>query len=284
MTMEWDAPVTWVPSNEGDDYLTFPEMFPGGFPQQNNGYGQYAQPGYQQGYGQNTQQQFPPFQSPQQTVQNVQGQGGPPLAQGSLDDFFNQPSVGGGPALKFEVGTRIQCVVSRQVTNADIQQQTQPGSNLPAFYKDGRPKFVMRVSVNLPPSQTYPDGQAQWWVSGGGRDELVRAMAEAGAPDGPPEKGAGLIIECTGTRGGGAGMNPAKVYRVQYFRPDGASPVNVPETPSTQEESQAPPAAQPVNSAPSDAGQAQPPVLQPPGGMTPAQQALMAEMLAAASG
>lgn len=221
-------------------------------------------------------QQYPATQFTQAPqAQYAAPQPAPALAAGSLDEFFNQPSVGGGPALKFEVGSVHVGIVARAVTNADIQQQTNPSNGQPAFYKDGRPKWVMRVPLQVQASATHPDGQAQWYVAGGARDELVRAMAEAGAPAGPPEAGAAIRIECTGTRPAGQGMNPAKVYKVVYRRPEGASaaPAATPAAPVAE-------VAAPVAAAPAPvstpAAQATPPAApQPPTDLDPAQQELL---------
>jgi hypothetical protein len=197
--------------------------------------------------------QYPPAQGgypmpqgypPQQFQAPVQ------LATGSLDAFYSQPSVGGGAALKFEVGVSHVGVVSRDITGADIQQQTNPQNQQPAFFKDGRPKFVMKVPLQVQPTQDRPDGLAQWYVAGAARDELARAMKAAGAPEGPPEAGALIQITCTGTRPSGQGMNPSKVYQVTYQRPNGAqqapaaaqppAPVQQPPVPQQQPQFQAP--------------------------------------------
>lgn len=198
------------------------------------------QPGYPTAPQAYPPQQFAP-QYPQapgypQAPQGQQIPAGPPLATGTLDGYFSQPSSGGGAALKFTAptpspapgypdipGTTHVGVVARPITNADIQQQTQPGSGLPATYRDGRPKFVMKVPLQVQPGPEHPDGLAQWYVAGGARDELVRAMSAAGAPEGPPEAGAVISVTCTGTRASGAGMNPAKTYAVTYQRPAGVS-------------------------------------------------------------
>lgn len=209
-----------------------PQAFdPAQYPQQQPGYPTAppapAYPQVPQGYPQ------PPMGYPQpQPSYPMQGypqQGQPPaapLATGTLDGYFSQPSTGGGAALKFEVGHTHVGVVARPISNADIQQQTNPGNGQPAFYKDGRPKFVMKVPLQMQPSAERPDGLGQWYVAGGARDELVRAMSAAGASEGPPEAGAVLQITCTGTRPSGQGMNPAKVYSVLYQRPSGAAPVS----------------------------------------------------------
>lgn len=177
-----------------------------------------------QGYGQQAPQQ--PYGPQGYAPSAPQGYGPPPqqpLAAGTLDQFWSQPSAGGGAALKFEqIGAQHVGRVTRPIQDSDIQQQTVVGSNAPAFYKDGRPKFVMKVPLAVAPSPTHPDGLAQWFCSGQARDELVRAMNEAGAPTGPPEAGAVVSITWVGERSAGVGMNKAKVYQVHYQRPDGA--------------------------------------------------------------
>lgn len=220
---------------------------------------QYGAP---QGY---PQQQGHPYAPPSQ-----------PLAQGSLDDYFAQPSTGGGAALKFpQVGVSHVGIVARPITNADVQQQTQPGTGQPAFYKDGRPKFVMKVPLRVQPQPGHEDGQAQLYVAGAMRDELVRAMAEAGAPEGPPEVGAAIQITCTGTRPSGAGMNPAKTYQIRYTRPGDAPQVAPQAGPyAVQQAPQQPQYAQPQQvqqpPAPQPAPVQQAPVQQPVNGQVPA--------------
>jgi len=182
---------------------------------------QYGQPAYPQPY--------PQQQAPAQ-----------PLAQGTLDDFYNQPSSGGGAGLKFEqLGTRYIGIVTRPIGSGDIQQQTNT-QGVPQTFKDGRPKWVMKVPLQLQPTADRPDGLAQWYVKGQARDELVRAMAEAHAPEGPPEAGAVLDITFTATRQSGVGMNPAKVFQVRYQRPQGAQPVSQPVAPAAPVVQQAP--------------------------------------------
>lgn len=181
----------------------------------------YGQPQYGQAQG----QPYPQFQAPPPPP--------PPTVRGSLDDFYNQPSTGGGKSLAFEtVGTRYVGIVTRPIGDGDIEQQTLPPDNRPAFFKDGRPKFVMKVPLQMQPSPAYPDGLAQWYVKGQARDELVRAMAEAGAPEGPPEAGAVIDVTHTGTRPSGPGMSPAKLVAVRYQRPQGAAPVATPTAPA----------------------------------------------------
>lgn len=188
------------------------QQFPPAYPQQPmpQAYPQQpAYPAYQQPF---PGMQAPPAAPPQQ-----------PLASGTIDDYYNQPSTGGGASLKFDaVGTRYVGTISRPLTNGDIQQQTDRNGRGLTF-RDGRPKFVMKVPLVLPAA----DGtqiEATWWCKGQARDELTRAMAEAGAPAGPPEHGATLDITFTGEKQSGAGYNPSKVFHITYTRPNGAAP------------------------------------------------------------
>jgi hypothetical protein len=164
------------------------------------------------------QQYAPPVQAPAQ-----------PVATGSLDDFYNQPSTGGGASLKFEqVGTRYIGIVTRPLGPGDVQQQTNT-QGVPLFFKDGRPKWVMKIPLQMQPSPAYPDGTAQWYVKGATRDELARAMAEAGVDAREVQAGAIIDITFTGTRPSGAGMNPAKLFRVVYTPPEGAAQTQPPQ-------------------------------------------------------
>lgn len=206
-------------------------------------YGQPPNPGMPQ-YPQQPQYQPQPPQQwaapqpqpqypPQQYAQPMQYQQPQvPLAQGTLSDFFNQPSTGGGPAFSWKgkpVGTTYAGIVTRAITQADIQQQTIPGTTQPAFFRDGRPKFIMKVPMTVQPTAEFPDGIAQWYVAGSARDELTRAMTEAGCdPGSTPEPGAAISIRFASERPSGAGRNPTKIYQVQYSRPNGATPAAVP--------------------------------------------------------
>lgn len=205
------------------------------------------------------------------------------MATGSLDEFFNQPSVGGGPSWSFKdkpIGTRYMGVVARAVTNADIQQQTIPGSNQPATYRDGRPKFVMRVPMHVEADQTFVDGEASWYVTGQGRDELVRAMAEAGAPVGPPEPGALVVVTLVARRPSRTpGFNPSNQISVRYTRPQGV------ETAAQPNDAQSPLSGMAGESA---ASPAQPPVASvtapaTPGDLTLEQQAILARLTGSAA-
>jgi hypothetical protein len=264
-------------------YPPYQPQFPQapGFPKQP----QYAPP----------QQFVPPQQYPapqaypqQYAAPQYQAPVLPPVT-GTLDDFYNQPSTGGGKSLAFEaVGTSYIGIVTRAVGNGDIQQQTDTQGR-PQTYRDGRPKFVMRVPLQLQPSPQYPDGLAQWYVKGAARDELVRAMAEAGAPEGPPEAGAVIQITFTSTRPSGPGMNPTKLFQVVYRRPDGAAPTAHPQVqqPVQQQPVQQMPAPQPQQqfvppTQPQQPVQQQMPApqaqQQPTAELTAEQQALLAKL------
>lgn len=241
-------------------YPVAPGNVPGYPPQ---GYQQPYAPQYPQSQGYPAPQMAPPAQ---------------PLAQGSIDDFYSQPSTGGGKALTFnQVGDRYIGIVTRPLTGGDIQQQTDT-RGVPQFFKDGRPKFVMKVPLQMQPSALHPDGLATWFVKGAARDELVRAMAEAGAPAGPPEQGAILDITHTATRPSGAGMNPAKLFHVVYTRPDGQTSAPAAQAPVQQP---APPQYAPPVQPPAPQPSVQPPVPgtpQPPADLSPEQQALLAKL------
>lgn len=214
-----------------------------------------TQPGYpQQPYPAQPAPQYPPQQYAGQAYTPQYGQPAygppaqpprPPAPVGTLDDYYDQPASGGGPSFKFidasrqpMIGKWYAGIVSRPITNADVQAQVDPNTGITRTYKDGRPKFVLVVPMQVQPSPEFPDGVAGWWVKGQARDELARAMAEAGAPVGTPEPGAAIRVTLMSTRPV-PNMNPAFVYRVEYMRPAGAAPVAQP----------APP-AQPITQAP----------------------------------
>lgn len=195
-----------------------PTYPPQQYPQQPQGYP--VQPAYPQAYAQ--PQQYAPPAPP-----------AVPLPTGTLDTFYQQPSGGGGPSFKFmdanrmpQIGKSYVGIVARPVTDSDIRAQTDKNGQVQT-YKDGRPKFVMVVPMQVQPDQEFPEGQAGWWVKGQARDELARAMAEAGAPAGAPEAGAGIRVTLVSTRPV-PGYNPQYQYRVEYMRPNGAAPAPAP--------------------------------------------------------
>lgn len=176
-----------------------PAYLPQGFAPQGGGYAQ------QQGYGPQPGPQYPAPQAPQ-------------LATGTLDDFYQQPASGGGPALSFPtIGTTHVGVIAREMVAGDVQQQTDT-RGIPQTFRDGRPKWVMVVPLTLPDGTT-----ARWYVKGQAREALVAAMNKAGAPKGAPEMGAAVRVVFTNERQTGAGFNPAKEFSVDYARPNGAA-------------------------------------------------------------
>lgn len=143
-----------------------------------------------------------------------------PTAVGSLDAFYATPS-GGSKAWVFHnrpIGTAYAGLVSRALGDNDVRQQTDTNTGAPLTYRDGSPKWVMVVPMLTQASPEYPEGVASWWCKGQARDELTRAMAEAGAPVGPPEAGAYIAVQLVGHRPTRTG-NPAYQYRVTYHRP-----------------------------------------------------------------
>lgn len=204
-----------------------PQQVPGGFVQPQAPQQGYAQPPAQQPY-QPYPNVAPGYAPPQQFAPQgypLAGYGqpapqppAPPLAQGSLDAFYKQPTVGGGAALKFDVpGTSHVFVVARDVTDADVVQQTQMGTNIPATFRDGSPMYQLIVPVIL------PDGNAAtWYVKGATRETLLEAMAKAGCPAGTyPRKGDAGRVTWASSRPTRFG-NQAKIYTVDWTRADQA--------------------------------------------------------------
>ena len=219
----------------------YPQPDPSGYPHGNGGFapphqaGQYPTPG---GY---------PQQNPHQSA---------PPVQATIDDFYRQPTTGGGKALSFtEVGTTYTGTVARDITVGDIQQQTDTQGR-PLSFRNGQPKLVMKVPLHMTPDASYPDGVATWYVKGQAREELLQAMTEAGAPAGPPEAGATITVTYIGQRANGGGLNPTKLFQVRYQR-------SVAAIRATQEHPPVPAPPGPVASAPPAAG-----------GLTAEQQAL----------
>lgn len=149
---------------------------------------QYGPPpqGYAPGY-------YPPGQPP------VPQQ--PPLANGTLEDFFAQPTIGGGKGISWKGvpdGFTVWGMVSRPIGNGDVFQDTDPMTKAPRFFRDGQPKLSMQVPLKLlVPLPGYNDGEARLFLRGQLRDETTRAMQEAGAPEGPPEAGAFMAVTLT---------------------------------------------------------------------------------------
>lgn len=190
---------------------------------------QYPQAPAQQPYGQPNGYQQQPYQQPAPPPQ--------PLAQGSLDDYYSQPTAGGGPSISWSanngtvqkpLGTTYAGIVARDVTHGDVQQDTDPKTGAGKFYRDGRPRFVMKVPLKQvlggptpqqlgPAPQEFPEGEAQWFVRGQARDELTRAMTAAGLGERSAPKEGDVIsvtlVERRPSRGGGM---PANIVQVTF--------------------------------------------------------------------
>jgi hypothetical protein len=183
-----------------------------------------AQPNIQQGFAQ--QAAAPPQAA---------------AARGTLEDFFNQPSGGGGPSVtskffgKRQQGSWLQLTVLADVTNADVQHQKTPAGVLQYFKKNGqddltRPKLVLVVKVQVTGSSDgthvteFPDGQASLWLKKGPvTDDLIRAMTAAGDPSGYPKAGAQMVMQSSGELASRTvGFSATKLYTFQYACPAGS--------------------------------------------------------------
>jgi hypothetical protein len=182
----------------------------------------FQQPNLQQGF----QQQAA---APQQVA-----------ARGTLEDFFNQPSGGGGPSVTSKFfndrpqGSWLQLTVLADVTNADVQHQKTPQGVLQYFKKNGqddltRPKLVLVVKVQVTGSSdgthatVFPDGTASLWLKKGPvTDDLIRAMTAAGDPSGYPKAGAQMVMQSAGSQPSRTvGFSATKLYGFQYAAPAG---------------------------------------------------------------
>lgn len=182
----------------------------------------------------------PAAPAPQAQPQPTQGysnpaavQPAPQLARGTLEDFYNQPTGGSAPSVtskfftKRAQGSWLQLEVARDVTNADVRQQTTPDGK-PQTFRDGRPKFVLVVPVKVTGSSDgthvseFPDGEGSLWVKGTLADELRRAMTAAGDPSGYPKGGAQIVMQSAGEKASRTpGFSATKLYNLQYAGPVG---------------------------------------------------------------
>lgn len=156
----------------------------------------------------------------------------PQLARGTLEDFYSQPTgAGGGPAVTSKFFNKrpqeswLDMEVTADVTNADVRQQTTP-QGIPQIFKDGRPKFVLVVKVNVLASSDgthpveFPDGLGSLWIKGALADELRRAMAAAGDASGYPKAKARIVMVSKGEQASRTpGFSPTKLYQLQYAAP-----------------------------------------------------------------
>lgn len=205
-----------------------------------------------------------PQYAPQAPVQAAPPQA--PLADGSLDAFYNQPNLGGGPGISWKGkpdGYTVQGFVPRDVTNADVTQEVgapgSPDAGRPKFYRDGRPMFVMSVPLHVGQSAEFPEGEARLYVRGQLRDELGRAMQEAGA-EGAPKAGATITVQLV-TRKQGRGTIPQNIFAVTYTPPGQPAP-QMPHQGNQQPYPQQPQAQAPVQQYAPQAQSIQQPVQQ----------------------
>ena len=213
MTQQYYGPPAQQPQGQPQGYATYP-------PQQQAPYAPAPQ-GYapQQGYA-------PAPQYGQQAPMQPPVPQGPPLPQGTLDDFYNQRSVGAGKGLSWSQkpdGYTYVGVVTKTPGNGDVFVDTQPAAQggQPKQNRDGSYKYVLQVQLRIAwmdqfQQFTYPEQDARLFLRGGLRDEVTRAMHEAG-DEGVPKEGALIIVTLTGRKPGQ--QIATNVFAVEYHRP-----------------------------------------------------------------
>ena len=215
------------------------------------GYGAPNQPPQQPYY----QQQPPPGYAPNYAPQPPAAPA-PVAARGTLEDFMDQPTGGGGTAVtKFfgrpnqPQGSWLQLQVQRDHTHNDVKQQTDSNNNLQFFKTNGqpdfnRPKLVLIVQTNVLQSSdgshpsVFTEGTASVWIKGITRDALVDAMRQANVQQ--PEKvlargkigGAVITMISAGEKPANRpGYSATKLYNFQYT-PGGNEPLALVEDPT----------------------------------------------------
>lgn len=178
--------------------------------------GPYQQPGYTPQH-----QPAPPNYGVPQGYGQPQQPPAPQGAQGSLDDFFGQPTTGGGKGISWKGvpdGYTLHLVVARPITDGDVFQESDPHTKALRFWRDGRPKFALQVPIKfLVPVPTHPDGDGRLFLRGQLQEEVSRAMAEAGASGTVPESGAYLRVTLAYRK---PGNNIAQnIFQVLYRSP-----------------------------------------------------------------
>lgn len=139
---------------------------------------------------------------------------------------MDQPASGEGKSLSFNVpGQRYVGQVVRDITDADVSQQTDPMTGALQTYQDGRPKLVMKIPLLIQPQADYPDGTAVLYINHNLRTELARAMQVAGADYQVPK--GGDVIDITYThqqQGQRSNLSPKKMKRIVYTKGQGVPP------------------------------------------------------------
>lgn len=263
-----------------------------GYPQQ-----QYPQQPIQQGYpAQPGYPQQPQQGYPQQYAQQPMGQmappAPPPAQSGTLDDFYNQAVAAGGPGISWkdkQIGTTYVGTIGATCT---VQQDTDYTTKMPMFQRDGvTPKWVMLIPLTQVQSNfatfngapEFPDGEVVYYARGKDKEELNRAMAEAGC-SGAPQPGATFQVTLAQRKPNRQG-NPTNVVQIRYTPPNGqahqAAPQQAPvaEAPAPVQQVQQPQAPAPQPMAPQVPQQYAPPAQQPVQQEQPPQWAQGAQQL-----
>lgn len=277
-------------------YPPQPGFAPQGYAPPVPGYGP-PPPGYApQGYA--PQGYAPQGYAPQQPPQGP----APVLARGTLEDWMDQAGGGSPSVTKFFTNERPQgswlhLQIARDLINSDVQQQTD-NNDKPAVDKQGRPKFVLIIPVQVLASSDpgfpaiFTEGTASVWIKGVTKDAFLSAMSTAGVqtPDraltGGKLGGAQFVMQSNGTRAPrNAQYSPTKLYNFTYTsngrENSVAAPVPPDPTAQLQQVAQAASGFAPVPTAP--AASAPPmtptaPTFQPP--FDPAQYAQQAPQMA----
>jgi hypothetical protein len=184
-------------------------------------------PGYQApppAYGQ-PGQYGPPPGAPNPGYGVPQQPPAPQGAKGTLDDFYGQPSGTSGKGISWKNkpnGYRYVGVVRRTPQDSDVFQDSDPQSKQLKTWRDGSPKMVLPVPLDLVwldawQQQEYADREAAVFLRGGMRDEVTRAMQEAGA-SGVPQQGALMDVTLTHRK---PGNNIATNMYAVVYRPAG---------------------------------------------------------------
>jgi hypothetical protein len=117
---------------------------------------------------------------------------------GSLAAMFEQPNAGAGPSInptsKSPVGTTVVMTVARDVSDADVRQNTSPEGTL-LWRNDGSPQFLMVVPV----IDAATGEEKGLYVSGPLWTKLNDAMHTAGYPaNSAPRGGDTIAVKKTG--------------------------------------------------------------------------------------
>ena len=208
------APAQPMPQQPAQQFQGYPQQAPAQQP--------YQQAPQAPAYGQQAGGMgWQPQGYPQQFQQAPQG---PPPAQGSLDAFNAQPVTGRPQGISFkgvqpgQPGYQFVGTVAKDVTDSDVAQDRDPQTQQLKFFRDGRPKFHMAITLQLAPGTyneaTFPGGLATLYVRDRMHADMSAAMASAGVK-GAPKAGDTIAVALIERRAG-RGTIPANIYQVQY--------------------------------------------------------------------